>query len=159
MSLFKVSSLDSPSLWLSCMNFQKPRLICMVVIFLSVIFYHSDYSYMHIPIGIYLSVSEYYRNMSMNLNKVVALCMGIFLITGIFTGALIMRPVWMKTRVALNNTVYRQNEAKATEVWLKLKNTVDSSFWLIPAVGVFIVVAWIYMSMQEKEYVGSGYYR
>ena len=95
----------------------------------------------------------------MNVNKVIALCMGILLITGIFTAAVIFRPVWMKTRDPLNSTVYRVNATRATASWTSLMNTVDNSFWLIPAVGVLIVVAWIYMTMQEKEYVGGGYYR
>jgi len=95
----------------------------------------------------------------MNLNKVITLCVGILLISGIFIGAVILRPVWMKTRDPLNATVYRVDEAKATASWNSLMNTMDNSFWLIPAIGVIIIVAWIYMTMQEKEYVGGGYYR
>jgi len=94
----------------------------------------------------------------MNLNKVITLCMGILLITMIFMAAVILRPVWMKTRDPLNSTVYSVNETRATASWTSLMNTVDNSFWLVPAIGVLLVVAWIYMTMQEREYVGGGYY-
>ena len=94
----------------------------------------------------------------MSFNKVITLCMGILLITGLFFGAVVFRPVWMKSRDTLNSTVYRFNEDRSTTAWVRLRNTMDSSFWLIPAVGVIIIVAWIYMTMQEKEYVGGGYY-
>ena len=94
----------------------------------------------------------------MNLNKVITLCMGILLITGIFMGAVLFRPVWMKTRDPLNSTVYRANEARAITAWTRLMNTVDNSFWLVPAIVVLIIVAYIYMTMQEREYVGGGYY-
>lgn len=95
----------------------------------------------------------------MSMQKVITLCFGILVISGVFTLAVVTRPMWMKTREALNSTVYGFDEVQSTNAWNRVMNTIDSSFWLIPAVAVLIVLAFIYMNMQEKEYVGGGYYR
>lgn len=95
----------------------------------------------------------------MSMNKVITLGIGILLITALLTGAVIFRPFWMKLREPLNTTIYHLNASEGITSWGKVRNTIDNNFWLIPIVGVLIILGWIYLSMSEKEYVGAGYYQ
>jgi hypothetical protein len=95
----------------------------------------------------------------MSLNKVITLGVGVLLITAIFVGTIVIRPFWMKLRDPLNSSIYNINASQGITEWGRVRNTVDNNFWLIPIVGVFIILGWIYLSMSEKDYVGAGYYR
>jgi flagellar biosynthesis protein FlhB len=93
------------------------------------------------------------------MNKVLVIMFGMGIIALVVTTAIMIRPGYMKFREAFNNTITRMDDESTTQIWENLLSTADYGFWIVPIVAVIIVIGWIYMSMQQKEYQTAGYYR
>ena len=93
------------------------------------------------------------------MNKVISMGIGLLILSALFVTAIVFRPFWMKVSEPLNNTVYNLNTSEGIAMWGRVRNTINNNFWLIPIVGALIVLAWIYLTMSEKEYVATGYFR
>lgn len=89
----------------------------------------------------------------------LALILGIGIISGVFTLAVVVRPGFMKMRESFNTTIYNLNVSEATSQWTRSRATMDYLYWIIPAIVVLVVVGWVFMTAQQKEYVEAGYYR
>lgn len=95
----------------------------------------------------------------MSLNKVITVTFGILLISGIFTATVLVRPLWMKIRDPFNSTVYNSEDNDVISIWNSINNTVENNFWLLPAVAAIIILAYVFMSLSEEEYITAGGYR
>lgn len=93
------------------------------------------------------------------MNKALTVVWGIGIIAVLATGSIILRPVWMKFREPFNSTITNMGESVVTELWNRVDSTINNSFWMIFIVGIFIVLGWIYMSVQQREYQTVGYYK
>jgi len=84
---------------------------------------------------------------------------GIGLIIGILSLAVVIRPGYMKFRTAFNSTIANFNMSRVSTAWDNVMGTIDYGFWVVPIIAVLIILGWIYMTASQKEYVEAGYYR
>ena len=93
------------------------------------------------------------------MNKVLVMLFGIGMVVGILGITIILRPGYMVFRERFNSTVYSLNTSQGITEWGKVRGTLDYVFVVVPIICILVVVAFVYMSMQEKEYYEVGYYR
>lgn len=91
---------------------------------------------------------------------IVAIIIGVVTMTVIGTTAVIARPAWMSIRSSFNTTIYEDvNATNVSNLWADTRDTVDYLYWLVPGAFITLLVVWLWMNAQEKEYVTVGGYR
>lgn len=92
------------------------------------------------------------------MRTLIAVLFAITMMTVVGVGFVVMRPVYVEVMEALKSVIYDMDISTLTQEFLDLKETSDYLYWLIPAFIFIVLVVYVWMTAQQKEYVTGGEY-
>jgi hypothetical protein len=82
------------------------------------------------------------------------------LIFGFAFSAIAFRPAYVSVMTSVNSSFSNAVAGDTTalrSMWATV-NTAEGMYWTVPILGILLILLWIYMSAQKKEYVSAGLY-
>lgn len=86
-----------------------------------------------------------------------AVIVGIVIITVIATSFVITRPVWGRFQDNLDDIITDLGVTEVSTNWTDTQAVVNGLWWLLPVIFIGMIIWWIWMTSQEKDYITVGY--
>lgn len=86
-----------------------------------------------------------------------AIIVGMVIITVVATAFVLIRPVWGRFQDGFDSVITDLNSTTLSTDWANTTNTVNGLWWLLPICLAGLVIWWIWMTTQERDYVTVGY--
>lgn len=91
------------------------------------------------------------------MRTLLAVVFGFAMMFVVAMTAITLRPAYVVVTDSLNTTVHEINQTLASTVWDNWHATTNYLWWLIPSLGIIVILMYIWMNAQQKEYVTGVY--